>query len=118
MVVSVYSGSRMMELLDTVDAFTLSVCAADMKPAAQWLGQPGQPQYGLLSGIPTAEVLPGFPPGISGSIAAFACEINDRHQLATHTLVAGTVRAYHGERKAPMVRWNGDYGTYSPAKRA
>ncbi|MYM20626.1 flavin reductase [Brevibacterium sp. 5221] len=111
MAVAVYSGSRMMEALDSARAFTLSVLAADQKGIAQWLGTPGQPSYGLLDGI---ELVPGEagPPHLAGCAAHFEIAIDQRIEIATHTLLAGRVLACGAQPgRRPLVRWGDGYGT-------
>ncbi len=111
MAVSIYSGSRMMEALDAAQMFTLSVLAADQKGIAQWLGEPGQPSYGLFSSIATVPGLSG-PAHIAGCAAYFEVAIEQRFDVATHTLLAGPVRACAADPAArPLLRWGDGYET-------
>ncbi|MFB9776265.1 flavin reductase family protein [Brevibacterium otitidis] len=111
MAVSVYSGSRMMESLDIADAMTISVLAAEQKNIAQWLGEPGQPLYGLLDTVPTAAAPSGVP-YIRGAAAVFDCRIVDCLEVATHTLVVGEVLTCAERAGArPLARWQDGYGT-------
>lgn len=114
MAVSVYTGSRMMESLDLVDACALSVLSADQKGTAQWLGEPGQPLHGLLDSTPT-HPSPGGLPVIAGALAYFELRITERLEIATHTLLVGEVRACGtaGARGTgrPLVRFGDSYGT-------
>lgn len=111
MAVSIYSGSRMMESLEIAEAMTISVLAAEQKNVAQWLGEPGQPLYGVLDTVPT-HAAPSGVPYIAGAAAVFDCQITNRLEIATHTLVVGEARSCAetvGVR--PLARWQDDYGT-------
>ncbi|MCT1691221.1 flavin reductase family protein [Brevibacterium sp. p3-SID960] len=111
MAVSIYSGSRMMESLEIAEAMTISVLAAEQKNVAQWLGEPGQPLYGVLDTVPT-HAAPSGVPYIAGAAAVFDCRITNRLEIATHTLVVGEARSCAetvGVR--PLARWQDDYGT-------
>src|SRR5699024_10312175 len=53
MAVSIYSGSRMMETLETSSHYAISLLNSDQKDISERLGAPGQPLYGSLTGIDT-----------------------------------------------------------------
>ena len=53
MAVSVYSGSRMMETLETSSHFAISLLNSDQRDISERLGASGQPLYGSLKGIDT-----------------------------------------------------------------
>ncbi|OFT94421.1 flavin reductase family protein [Brevibacterium sp. HMSC24B04] len=114
MAVSVYSGSRMMEALDTASRYTLSVLSADHQDTAEWLGTPGQPIYGLLSQIPTETTELGGVV-IANCLAYFTVDIAQRTEITTHTLVSGPV-VDQGERNTegtPLQRFHRSYGTFT-----
>ncbi len=125
MAVSVYSGSRMQESLDMADGFVLNLLAEDQKSVAQWLGEPGQPLYGLLDSVPTFTTASGRV-AIAGSIAWFDCDSVTEHEIATHTLSVGAVRVFGrpgrpsfatgtsvSGRPGPLLRWAGEYGAFT-----
>src|SRR5699024_12805523 len=53
MAVSIYSGSRMMETLETSSHYAISLLNSDQKDISERLGAPGQPLYGSLTGVDT-----------------------------------------------------------------
>lgn len=114
MALSVYSGSRMAEQLESVDTCALSILASRQKGIAQWLGEPGQPVRGLLDPLDTAEA-PSGSPVISGAVAWFDLRVAQRVEIATHTLLAATVTAVgsrHGSE--PLIHWADAYHRPAP----
>lgn len=119
MVVSVYSGSRVMETLDVVDRCVISVLSDRQKGTAQWLGEPGQPLYGILDSTPTHSSPAGLPI-ISAALAFFELRIVDRLEVATHTLLVGEVSACgpaggpgHPSTGRPLIRFAETYGSFA-----
>ncbi|GAA4285201.1 flavin reductase family protein [Brevibacterium daeguense] len=124
MAVSIYGGSRMMESLEFTDSCALSILNQEQKGVAQWLGEPGQPLYGVLDTVSTITSPAGLPV-IAGCLAFFDLRIVDRVEVATHVLVVGEVTACGSEtfdspdsrtdsgRRMPLVRWAEQYGTFT-----
>lgn len=111
MLVSVLTLSRVMEVMGSEDAFTLSLLSAHQREIASWLGAPGQPNYGLLSGIACVAGTHG-PAHIAQCAAFFEIRISDRHQVATHTLLSGPVVAQGGDPdREPLTRRNRVYSS-------
>lgn len=116
MAVSVYSGSRMAESLAAARAFALSVLTAEQKAIAQWLGEPGQPLYGVLDSVDTVQA-PSGAPLIAGCAAWFDLQIVRTVEIATHDLVVGTVTAVGPAPTAPpapLLRWAEEYRRPAP----
>ncbi|WP_291793998.1 flavin reductase family protein [Brevibacterium sp.] len=116
MAVSVYSGSRMAETLESAETCALSILTAEQKGIAQWLGEPGQPLRGLLDSVDTLDA-PSGSPVISGCAAWFDLRIVQRLTAATHDLLVGEVTAM-GPQSAPpvppLVHWADDYHRPAP----
>ena len=115
MAVSVYSGSRMAESLETAEACTLSVLTAEQKDIAQWLGEPAQPLYGVLDSVRTVEA-PSGGPIIEDCAVWFDLAIVNRLAVATHDLIVGEVRALrsNGAAPPPLIHWAGAYHRPAP----
>lgn len=112
MLVSILSLSRVMDVMECAQMFTLSVLNADQEDIATWLGASGQPNYGLLNDIPTVDGECG-PAHIAQACAFFEVEVTDCHTVATHTLFSGPVVAQGGNPDTqPLVRRNRIYGTF------
>lgn len=114
MAASVYSGSRMMEALESAELCTFSILSREQKETAQWLGTPGQPIYGLLSQTPTqttelAEVY------IDDCLTYFTISIEKRLEIVTHTLVYGPVidAGEPNPHGSPLLRYHREYGSFS-----
>ena len=109
MAVAVYEGSRMSDALSMADTMTLSVLAAGQKHIAQWLGQPGQPEYGLLTQIPFVDGTAG-PAHVEGCATWFEMRIVKCLTVATHEVSFGQVVACGGSATAsPLLYQGGDY---------
>ncbi len=115
MAVSIYSGSRMAESLETAETCTLSVLTAEQKDIAQWLGEPAQPLYGVLDSVGTIDA-PSGGPIIEGCAVWFDLTIIDRVPVATHDLIVGKVTALQSNRAAPppLTHWAGAYHRPAP----
>lgn len=112
MAVSVYSGARIAESLTAAPRFALSVLTSEQRGIAQWLGQPGQPLYGVLDTVET-DLSPAGVPIVAGCLRWVELERTAVHEIATHELVVGEVTAVGAEAPAgsqPLLRWADDYG--------
>lgn len=112
---SVYSGSRMADSLDTAEACTLSVLTTEQKHIAQWLGEPAQPLHGVLDTVDTVDS-PSGGPIITGCAVWFDLKVLDRLTVATHDLIVGEVTALRSASTAPppLVHWAGSYHRPAP----
>ena len=83
MAVSVYSGSRMMETLETSSHFAISLLNSDQRDISERLGASGQPLYGSLKGIDTFPAPQAGQPVLADAIAWFELELTEVHPGVT-----------------------------------
>lgn len=118
MAVSIYSGSRMMETLETSEHFAISLLNSSQRDISERLGAPGQPLYGSLKGIDTFPAPQAGQPVLAEAIAWFELRTTKVLEVATHNLVVGEVISQGaGERAGtsrPLLRWRKGYGTIGP----
>ena len=115
MAVSVYSGSRMMETLETSTHFAISLLNSDQRDISERLGASGQPLYGSLKGIDTFPAPQAGQPVLTDAIAWFELELTQVLEVATHNIVVGEVVSMGAGAEAgtsrPLLRWRKAYGT-------
>ncbi len=118
MAVSIYSGSRMMETLETSEHFAISVLASEQRDLSERLGATGQPLYGALAGVDHSPAPRSGQPIIGGAVAWFELRTVDILTVATHSLVVGEVVALGASpgsgQSRPLLRWRKAYGTIGP----
>lgn len=118
MLVSIYSGSRMMETLEMSSHFAISLLASEQRDISERLGASGLPLYGSLKGIDTFPAPHTGQPVLSEAIAWFELRTTEVLEVATHNLVVGEVVALGAGRdagtKRPLLRWRKGYGTIGP----
>src|SRR5699024_12682140 len=91
MSVSIFSGSRMMETLETSSHSAISLLNSDQKDISERLGAPGQPLYGSLTGIDTFPAPQAGQPVLTEALAWFELELTEVLEVATHSIVVGEV---------------------------
>lgn len=118
MAVSIYSGSRMMETLESSEHFAISLLNSAGRDVSERLGEPGQPLYGALSGIDTFPAPHSGQPILAEAMAWFELRTTDILEVATHSLVVGEVVALGAragsQSDRPLLRWRKAYGTIGP----
>src|SRR5699024_7588293 len=115
MAVSIYSGSRMMETLETSSHYAISLLNSVRKGISARLGAPGQPLYGSLTGSYTFPAPEAGQPVLTEALAWFELELTEVLEVATHSIVVGEVVSLGAGRDAgtsrPLLRWRKAYGT-------
>lgn len=118
MLVSIYSGSRMMETLETSTHFAISLLNSEQRDISERLGASGLPLYGSLKGIDTFPAPQTGQPVLTDAIAWFELRTTEVLEVATHNLVVGEVISLAAGRNAgtnrPLLRWRKGYGTMGP----
>src|SRR5699024_1679716 len=115
MAVSIYSGPRMMETLETSSHDALPRRWSDQRDISERRGAPGQPLYGSLTGIATSPAPQAGQPVLTEALAWFELELSEVLEVATHSIVVGEVVSLGAGRDAgtsrPLLRWRKAYGT-------
>lgn len=115
MAVSIYSGSRMMETLETSSHFAISLLNSEQRGISERLGASGQPLYGSLKGIDTFPAPHAGQPVLAEAVAWFELKLIEVLEVATHNIVVGEVVSLGAGKDAgmsrPLLRWRKGYGT-------
>src|SRR5699024_11718115 len=113
MAVSFYSGSRMMETLETSSHYAISLLNSDQKDISERLGAPGQPLYGSLTGIDTFPAPQAGQPVLTEALAWFELELTEVLEVATHSIVVGEVVSLGADRKSTRLNSSHDSISYA-----
>lgn len=89
----VHADARVREALDDVDAWTLSILAADQAPVADWLASPGRPAFDQLARVPHHASPVDDSVRLDGAAAWLDCRTQAVHAAGDHDIVVGTVVA-------------------------
>ncbi|MEP7054734.1 MAG: flavin reductase family protein [Actinomycetota bacterium] len=111
--VSVDKTARWHAAIAEANVFGVSVLAADQAAVSRLFATRGRPLdvreagIGLIEGPETGVVL------FDHALATFECRVSDTHDAGDHTLVVGTVLAFHTPHPdaSPLVFFRGEYRT-------
>ncbi len=89
----VHTDARLRDVLDTTDAWAVSVLADGQGDVADWLASPGRPAVGQLDRVVHAPAPVSGAPWLGGAAAWFDCRTEAVHGAGDHDVVVGRVLA-------------------------